>query len=324
MTNRGVSLGSFDELVRFAQYYWKSGFCPDHIRSVESAVIIIQCGLERGVPPATSLQCIYVVNGRPALYGDIGPALVKNHPKYVDMDTTWSGDGDSLVATCKLWIKGREEPIVRSFSWKDAITGGHDKKQTYRQNPKRMLQWRAQWWAMRDAIPEALMGMLSVDEAEDLPPIQVINENEPPKTNKLAALVAKNLPEGMRGVPDPTAEVYSAAHGTAGGDNAISGGEDSVGVPENASQGTTGDREPGQDDEIEEDPPFDRTSEYDDDDQPASKAQQDDIDALKKAKTVAPRQFGAMLFEVGCDSMKQKELTASQAKELLVALAKLK
>jgi hypothetical protein len=80
-----------------------------------------------------------------------------------------SGEGDKLVATCTA-IRVGAEPVVRSFSVEDAKKAGlWGKAGPWQQYPKRMLQMRARGFAVRDAFPDVLRGLITAEEAADIP-----------------------------------------------------------------------------------------------------------------------------------------------------------
>ena len=118
-----------------------------------------------------SLQNIAVINGRPAVWGDALPGLCKASPVYQDLIEGWEreDDPDFLIAVCTAKRHG-STPVTARFSVMDAKRAGLWTKagpwQTY---PKRMLQMRARSFALRDAFPDVLKGLISVEEAQDLP-----------------------------------------------------------------------------------------------------------------------------------------------------------
>jgi len=65
--------------------------------------------------------------------------------------------------------KGRK-PVETRFSVEDAKRAGlWGKGGPWTAYPKRMLQMRARGFALRDAFPDVLKGMISVEEAQDYP-----------------------------------------------------------------------------------------------------------------------------------------------------------
>ena len=75
------------------------------------------------------------------------------------------------VCTIKRKIRGGEiEETTSSFSYEDAKRAGlTSKRGPWQQYPSRMLQLRARGFALRDAFPDAIKGLITVEEAQDYP-----------------------------------------------------------------------------------------------------------------------------------------------------------
>ena len=155
-----------DEAMRFADMLASASIVPkDYIGKPGNVLVALQWGMELGLQPMQAMQSIAVINGRPSLWGDAMLALVKAHPAF-----EWiKEECDGNVATCT--IKRRGEPeVVQSFSLEEAKRAGLTGKQgPWTQYPKRMLQMRARGFALRDAFPDALRGVISAEEARDIP-----------------------------------------------------------------------------------------------------------------------------------------------------------
>jgi len=166
----GLRPQSFADLVQFANLAAKSSMVPPGYKGQpESIVLAVQMGDELGLAPMQSLQNISVINGRPAVWGDAVLGLCRQSPVCKDIVETMSGEGDRLVATCTA-IRAGAEPIVRSFSVEDAKKAGlWGKSGPWQQYPKRMLQMRARGFAVRDAFPDVLRGLITAEEAADIP-----------------------------------------------------------------------------------------------------------------------------------------------------------
>ena len=81
---------------------------------------------------------------------------------------TFSGTPNP-VAVCVAKRKGRK-PVTARFSVEDAKRAGLWAKQgPWSAYPKRMMQMRARGFALRDAFPDVLKGMITVEEAQDYP-----------------------------------------------------------------------------------------------------------------------------------------------------------
>src|SRR3546814_5101804 len=76
----------------------------------------IIAGAEVGLAPFMALQSIAVIGNNPAIWGDGALALVQGSGLLVDMEETDDGN----TATCRVVRKGRETPIIRTFSMVEA------------------------------------------------------------------------------------------------------------------------------------------------------------------------------------------------------------
>lgn len=156
---------SLHEAIEMAELIANSGMVPQQYDGKPGAVLVaIEMGAELGLQPMAAIQNIAVINGRPSLWGDAGLAIVRTHPQFVDIVEEL--DGHTAVCTIK---RHGSSPITRMFSWDDAKKAGlASKKGPWSQYPKRMLQMRARWFAMRDAFPDALRGVHSAEESLDM------------------------------------------------------------------------------------------------------------------------------------------------------------
>jgi RecT family len=171
-TSSVLAPATFAELVEFAEIAARSQLVPKDYRGhPEDILLAVQLGSEVGLRPMQALQNIAVINGHPAVFGDALPGLCKASAVYEDLIETWEreDDADFLTAVCVAKRRG-STPVTARFSVLDAKKAGLWTKpgpwQTY---PRRMLQMRARSFALRDAFPDVLKGLISVEEAQDLP-----------------------------------------------------------------------------------------------------------------------------------------------------------
>lgn len=163
------SLSSFEQAEKIAEKIAMSALCPDAFRGKPGDVFVaIMFGQEIGLSPMNALQNIYVVKGRPTLFGDALLGLVITHPDYVSHKEWMEGTGDNRKAFCTICRKG-QEPVTKSFSVEDAklsqLWGG--KSESWQKFPERMLQMRARTFCIRDTFPDAIKGLTSYEEAKD-------------------------------------------------------------------------------------------------------------------------------------------------------------
>jgi hypothetical protein len=167
----GLALQTFDDAWRFWQMVAKTDFAPKDFKGKPEACLLAgQHGAELGLGPMQSLQCIAVINGRPSIWGDAALALVQSS---LVCEFVWeevTGDGDAMVAQCQAKRRGYPKPTTVQFSVADAKKAGlWGKSGPWTQYPKRMLQLRARGFALRDAFPDVLKGLVTAEEAQDYP-----------------------------------------------------------------------------------------------------------------------------------------------------------
>ncbi|NBV20368.1 recombinase RecT, partial [Janthinobacterium sp.] len=162
---------NFDQLTIFAEMAASSSMVPAAMRGKPADIMLaVQMGSEIGLAPMQAIQNIAVINGRPSLWGDAMMGLCKQHPAWGGVQEAIEGEGDDMRAVCTVGRKG-DHPAVGVFSVADAKKAGLWGKQgPWQQYPKRMLQMRARGFALRDAFPDALRGLISAEEAQDIPP----------------------------------------------------------------------------------------------------------------------------------------------------------
>jgi hypothetical protein len=159
------------EAMQFSEMLASSSMVPKAYQGKPNDVLVcVQWGYEMGLAPMQALQNIAVINGKPSVYGDAMMALVQSSPVCEDIEEYFEGEGTTNpVAVCVAKRKGRK-PVVTKFSVEDAKRAGlWGKGGPWTAYPKRMLQMRARGFALRDAFPDVLKGMITAEEAQDYP-----------------------------------------------------------------------------------------------------------------------------------------------------------
>jgi len=168
---RGLTLHTVDEAMRFGKMLAASQFAPkDFAGKPESCILAIQHGAEIGLGPMQSIQSIACINGRPAVWGDAALALVMGSAVCEYVRERVEGDNDQAVAICEAKRRGYPTATTVQFSVADAKRAGlWGKSGPWTQYPRRMLQLRARGFALRDAFPDVLKGLVTAEEAQDYP-----------------------------------------------------------------------------------------------------------------------------------------------------------
>jgi hypothetical protein len=208
-TNQGFAPVTLDEAMRFSDMLAKSQMVPKAYQGKpEDVLVAIQWGRELGLAPLQALQNIACINGKPSVYGDAAMALVQASPVCEDIEEYFEGEGSqNPVAICVAKRKGRT-PVTVKFSVEDAKRAGLWGKQgPWTAYPKRMMQMRARGFALRDAFPDVLKGLITVEEAQDFPGQQERDITPAKATrNPLDALPKPEPIVALPDLPEPAAE----------------------------------------------------------------------------------------------------------------------
>jgi len=192
----GFLPSTFGEAKEFATELANSNLVPKQYMGKPLDILVaIQWGTELGLAPMQSLQNIAVINGKPSVYGDAMMALVQANAACEGIEEFFEGEGtQNPVAVCIAHRRGRK-PVTARFSVEDAKRAGLWNKQgPWTQYPKRMLQMRARGFALRDSFPDALKGLITVEEAQDYPEAAQPQVKDIPK-NPLDAIAPPELIE---------------------------------------------------------------------------------------------------------------------------------
>ncbi len=203
------------EAIEFSERIAHSEIVPkDYRGKPENVLVAVQWGMEIGLAPMQAMQNIAVINGRPSIWGDAMLALCQAHTQWNGIDETVDDNG----ATCTVRRSGSPD-ITRTFTMEDAKRAGLAGKQgPWTHYPRRMLQMRARSWALRDGFADALKGIISAEEAQDMPrekdmgPAEVVDKKADAAEKVKAKLAApKNDQPDL--VPPPTIDEVLAALG---------------------------------------------------------------------------------------------------------------
>jgi hypothetical protein len=160
---------TFDQLVRFAELAAGTDMVPKDYRGKPGNIMIAcQMGSELGLSPMQSINSIAVINGRPGVWGDGLIGICRQSPLCQDIVETFEGEGEARTAICIATRRGAS-PTTGRFSVADAKRAGLWGTNVWAKYPDRMLQNRARGFALRDAFPDLLRGLKTVEELRDTP-----------------------------------------------------------------------------------------------------------------------------------------------------------
>lgn len=126
-------------------------------------------GYQIGLSPEQSMQCIAVINGKAAMWGDDMLALCMAHKDFEDISENEIRSQDETVIGYRCIVKRKGvAPKSNDFTLDMAKRAGLlAKGGVWSQYPERMLKLRARGFTLRDAFPDALKGIKPREEVED-------------------------------------------------------------------------------------------------------------------------------------------------------------
>jgi len=141
----------------------------EYQNNAANVFVALQAGLTLGLGVWQSMQSISIINGKPTIWGDALIALVRNDKRCLEIEETIEEADSDKIAHCRVRRQQEDgvEIIERTFKWSDALRAGLTGRGPWKQYPQRMLQMRARGFALRDAFPDVLNGMITLEEAED-------------------------------------------------------------------------------------------------------------------------------------------------------------
>lgn len=191
---------SLKEAMDFCELMANSDLVPNTYKGKPGNIMVaIQMGQELGLSPMRALRSIAVINGRASMWGDDVLAMVLASPvcEYVDESASTDKQG-----VCKTKRKGCAEQ-VSIFTLEDAKRAGLLGKQgPWQSHTGRMLKLRARGFGLRDTFADVLAGLVTAEEALDLPAIEPTD----PATNMLESAQPLTLKEKLKAKVETVSE----------------------------------------------------------------------------------------------------------------------
>lgn len=167
---KAQDLSTMDGMFRFAQGISKSELVPQHFRNKPmNCFLALQVADRMRADIFAVMQNLYVVHGTPAFSAKFLIGLANRSGVFkTPIIFKFTGEGDTLEAEAYAIHASTDERVSYSFSMKDAIAEGYTKNPKYKSMPKLMLAYRAATLFTRLYCPETALGMMSVEEVEDV------------------------------------------------------------------------------------------------------------------------------------------------------------
>lgn len=193
---------TMQEAMQLADLVARSSFCPKSFRDRDGKgnagdilIVLLQCE-QLDLALLQGLSGIAVVNGKPSIWGDLGPALVLRS----GLSEYFLDDWDDATQTAIVRTKRKGKPAREfTFSWADACKAKLDQKDTYKLFRKDMCTWRAKNRAIRTEYPDVLQGM---EFAEDRMAIPESLETVEPEPIRMPREIGAPTPQEQETMPE--------------------------------------------------------------------------------------------------------------------------
>jgi hypothetical protein len=193
---KNVSLFSKENFTHYMEVASKmsgSEMVPKNYRGKPMDILIaMEMGQQVGLSMMQAVQNIAVINGKPCMYGDALLAVAQGHPSYEWIKEEPIFQGTNIVGyKCIVKRKHHDEHIY-CFTIEDAKKASlWGRSGPWTQYPSRMLQMRARGFALRNTFADALQGIQTIEEAEDLKVIDADYQPKQSQSEKMNLLLSK-------------------------------------------------------------------------------------------------------------------------------------
>ena len=176
--------------VKTAEFLSKSAFVPASYQgNAADCLIAVDFASRVGVPPLTVMQNMNVVKGKPSWSGQFCMALIHAHPAFTNARLVYTGtkgtdNRGAYVTALRTSDGSRVDGTEVTMAM--AKAEGWTNNPKWRNMPEQMLGYRAAAFFARLHCPEALLGLQTSEEIEDVDATK-------------AGTAARNLTAAIRG-----------------------------------------------------------------------------------------------------------------------------
>lgn len=144
-----------------AQTFVQAGAMPRGIDTAPKFVVILQAGREMGLSVVESVNSLYFVNGKVAMYGEAVPLQIIRAGHKIE----W-GECNAKTATVTITRGDTGQSMTNTFTMEMAEARGYTKNAIYKTYPENMLKWRVLSMTAKFICPDALHGIGIKEELE--------------------------------------------------------------------------------------------------------------------------------------------------------------
>ena len=162
----------YNRIGQMAQMISTSNLVPQSYQGKpEDCFLALQFAVRLGMEPLTVMQNLYVVKGKPSWSGQFCMALIRANPAFSNVRLVYTGtkgaDNRGAYVTA---IRVSDGSVVDGTEVTIAMAKaeGWISNQKWKSMPEQMLGYRAAAFFARLHCPEALLGIQTAEEVEDV------------------------------------------------------------------------------------------------------------------------------------------------------------
>lgn len=154
--------------------YQVTGNAAEDKKAVANCFIALQMSETLGMPPMTTMQNLYIVNGQPAWSSTFIISCFNTCGRFTPIQylDNFEQEPDQTKWWCMATAKDRDGNIYKGtkITWEMAEKEGWTKKagSKWLTMPQQMFKYRAAAFFIRAIAPEIMVGLRPVDEVEDI------------------------------------------------------------------------------------------------------------------------------------------------------------
>lgn len=181
---------AYNRIAQMAENLAKSDLVPQNYHNNPgNCFLAINFAVKLGMEPLTVMQNLYVVKGKPSWSGQFCMALIRANPGFANVRVVYTGTKGTDNRGCYVTaLRTSDGSVVdgTEVTISMAKAEGWTSNTKWKNMPEQMLAYRAAAFFARVHCPEALLGIQTVEEIEDVDATRATTQ-------------ARNLTNALRG-----------------------------------------------------------------------------------------------------------------------------
>jgi hypothetical protein len=185
-------LDTIESQLVLADKLIRNRLISDTFKNPQQVVIAIQNCKSLGIDPMVGLKMMYVVHGKPAIFGDLPLSLIQSTGQLEEIEEFWVDDDGNKIsvenknlkaipyaAICRIKRKG--DPIVQEdYFTLDDMKLAQIKSPTWNRYQRTMMRYRARTQAIKSKFADILNGIEIAEYSSNDLPREGVRIDSPP------------------------------------------------------------------------------------------------------------------------------------------------